>query len=78
MPWNRSLYIVSIFFFCFLVLGDHLEVELKVNTVCHSVLNSFSVQLDDAFEKKYIANEYFLYMKIEAAYKYDFHLNMYF
>lgn len=78
MPWNRSLYIVSIFFFCFLVLGDHLEVELKVNTVCHSVLNSFSVQLDDAFEKKYIANEYFLYINIEAAYKYDFHLNMYF
>lgn len=46
--------------------------------MCHLVLNSFSVQLDDAFEKKYIANEYFLYMNIEAAYKYDFHLNMYF
>lgn len=73
MPWNRSLYIVSIFFFCFLVLGD-----IESHTVCHSVLNSFSVQLDDAFEKKYIANEYFLYMNIEAAYKYDFHLNMYF
>lgn len=27
-------------------------------------------------KKKYIANEYFLYMNIEAAYKYDFHLNM--
>lgn len=69
MPWNQSLYIVSIFF---LVLGDNHQVELKVNTVCHSVLNSFSVQPDDAFEKKYIANEYFLYIKIEAAYKYDF------
>lgn len=61
------------FFFCFLVLADHLQVELRVNTVCHSVLNSFSVQLDEKeIHCKWIIAVYEYWNSL-----YDFHLYMY-